>query len=87
VKNLCCIDSVQPRCNPLFRSLERDLLPLCAEEAIAVIPYNRLAGRSLSGNHDRTAAPSEGTRFALRNAGSRYQRPRPCRWPTRVRFL
>jgi aryl-alcohol dehydrogenase-like predicted oxidoreductase len=87
VKNLCGTDSVQPRCNLLFRSLVRDLLPLCAEEAIAVIPYNRLAGRSLSGNHDRTAAPSEGTRFALRNAGSRYQRPRPCRWPTRVRFL
>jgi aryl-alcohol dehydrogenase-like predicted oxidoreductase len=67
VKNLCCIDAVQPRYNLLFRSLERDLLPLCAEEAIAVIPYNRLAGRSLSGKHDRTAAPAT----AISVAGAR----------------
>ena len=30
VKNLCGIDSVQPRCNLLFRSLQRDLPPLHA---------------------------------------------------------
>jgi 1-deoxyxylulose-5-phosphate synthase len=44
VKNLVRIDSAQPRYNLLFRSFERDLLPLCAEEGIAVIPYNLLAG-------------------------------------------
>src|SRR5258708_37461049 len=36
VKNIGRIESVQPRYNLLFRSFERDLLPLCAEEAIAV---------------------------------------------------
>lgn len=73
VKNLVRIDSVQPRYNLLFRSFERDLLPLCAEEAMAVIPYNPLAGGLLTGKHDRQAAPPEGSRFQLGNAGPRYQ--------------
>src|SRR3984893_740833 len=65
VKNIGRIESVQPRYNLLFRSFERDLLPLCAEEAIAVIPYNPLAGGLLTGKHDRKAPPPEGSRFQL----------------------
>ncbi|HEY3888110.1 MAG TPA: aldo/keto reductase [Caulobacteraceae bacterium] len=67
------IDSVQPRYNLLFRTFERDLLPLCEEEQIAVIPYNPLAGGMLTGKHDRAARPPEGGRFQLGNAGARYQ--------------
>ncbi|HEX4197857.1 MAG TPA: aldo/keto reductase [Caulobacteraceae bacterium] len=67
------IDSVQPRYNLLFRTFERDLLPLCEEEGIAVIPYNPLAGGMLTGKHERGAAPPEGSRFTLGNAGARYQ--------------
>jgi 1-deoxyxylulose-5-phosphate synthase len=67
------IDSVQPRYNLLFRTFERDLLPMCEEEGIAVIPYNPLAGGMLTGKHDRGAAPPEGSRFSLGNAGPRYQ--------------
>jgi aryl-alcohol dehydrogenase-like predicted oxidoreductase len=73
VKHLSRIDSVQPRYNLLFRAFERDLLPLCEEEAIAVIPYNPIAGGLLGGKHDGTAPPLEGTRFSLRNGGIRYQ--------------
>ena len=73
IKNLTGIASVQPRYNLLFRAFERDLLPMCEEEGIAVIPYNPLAGGLLTGKHDRTAPPPEGTRFALGNAASRYQ--------------
>jgi aryl-alcohol dehydrogenase (NADP+) len=73
VKNVARIESVQPRYNLLFRSFERDLLPLCAEEAIAVIPYNPLAGGLLTGKHNRTASPPEGSRFQLGTAGARYQ--------------
>ena len=40
--------SVQPRYNLLFREIERELLPLCSEENIAVIPYNPLAGGFLT---------------------------------------
>ena len=49
-------DSVQPRYNLLFRQIERELLPLCAEEGVGVIPYNPIAGGLLSGKHDRGAA-------------------------------
>jgi aryl-alcohol dehydrogenase (NADP+) len=63
---------VQPRYNLLFRSFERDLLPLCAEEGIAVIPYNPLAGGFLTGKHAPGPAP-EGTRFTLGRAGAMYQ--------------
>jgi 1-deoxyxylulose-5-phosphate synthase len=73
VRNLVRIDSVQPRYNLLFRSFERDLLPLCAEEGIAVIPYNPLAGGLLTGKHDRHAPPASGSRFQLASAGPRYQ--------------
>ena len=73
VKNVVRIESVQPRYNLLFRAFERDLLPMCAEEAIAVISYNPLAGGLLTGKHDRASPPQQGTRFALGTAGARYQ--------------
>ena len=73
LKNIARIESSQPRYNLLFRTFERDLLPLCQEEAIAVIPYNPLAGGLLTGKHNRTAPPPEGTRFSLGRAGSMYQ--------------
>lgn len=69
---LARFDSVQPRYNLLFRQIERELLPLCAEEGIGVIPYNPIAGGLLSGKHSSTT-PTEGTRFTLGNAASNYQ--------------
>ena len=66
-------DSVQPRYNLLFRQIERELLPLCREEGLGVIPYNPLAGGLLSGKHRRETAPAAGTRFALGTAAARYQ--------------
>jgi aryl-alcohol dehydrogenase (NADP+) len=65
--------SVQPRYNLLFREFERELFPLCLEEGIGVIPYNPIAGGMLSGKHDRTKPPEEGTRFTLGNAAQTYQ--------------
>jgi 1-deoxyxylulose-5-phosphate synthase len=64
--------SVQPRYNLLFRQIERELLPLCAEEGLAVIPYNPLAGGLLTGKHRRSSPPPEGSRFTLGTAGSMY---------------
>jgi aryl-alcohol dehydrogenase (NADP+) len=66
-------DSVQPRYNLLFRESERELLPLCKEEGIGVIPYNPIAGGLLSGKHNREAGPEEGSRFTLGTAAERYQ--------------
>jgi aryl-alcohol dehydrogenase (NADP+) len=73
VLGVACFDSVQPRYNLLFRQIERELLPLCREEGIGVIPYNPLAGGFLSGKHRRESGPTPGTRFTLGGAAARYQ--------------
>jgi aryl-alcohol dehydrogenase-like predicted oxidoreductase len=65
-------ESVQPRYNLLFRENERELFPLCAEEQVAVIPYNPLAGGLLTGKH-RAGAPTEGTRFTLGRTQEMYR--------------
>lgn len=66
-------DCVQPRYNMLFREIERELLPLCREEGVGVIPYNPIAGGLLSGKHNPGAGPEEGSRFTLGSAAERYQ--------------
>jgi aryl-alcohol dehydrogenase (NADP+) len=72
-RDLVRFDSVQPRYNLLFRQVERELLPLCAEEGVGVIPYNPIAGGLLSGKHNAAGPPTEGTRFTLGNAAGNYQ--------------
>ncbi len=66
------LDAVQPRYNMLFRQVERELLPLCQEEGLGVIPYNPLAGGFLSGKHRREAGPTAGTRFTIGGAARLY---------------
>jgi aryl-alcohol dehydrogenase-like predicted oxidoreductase len=70
---LARFDSVQPRYNLLFRQIEREMLPFCDEDGVGVISYNPIAGGLLSGKHNRSAEPPEGSRFTLGNAGSMYQ--------------
>ena len=70
-RGLVRMDSAQPRYNLLFRQIERELLPLCQEEGVGVIPYNPLAGGMLSGKH-RGGDPPAG-RFTLGNAADIYQ--------------
>jgi len=64
--------SVQPRYNLLFRQIERELLPLCLEDDIAVIPYNPLAGGFLTGKHRGTVKPADGTRFTIGSSAKMY---------------
>ena len=66
-------ECVQPRYNLLFRQPERDLLPLCQEDGLGVIPYNPLAGGFLTGKHQKEAGPAPGTRFTLATAAARYR--------------
>jgi aryl-alcohol dehydrogenase-like predicted oxidoreductase len=70
---LARFDCVQPRYNLLFRQVERELFPLCAEEGLGVIPYNPIAGGLLSGKHRREAGPTAGTRFSFGTAGTNYR--------------
>ena len=67
------LDCVQPRYNLLFRQIEREMLPYCGEEGIGVIPYNPIAGGLLSGKHDASGPPPQGTRFTLGTAAQNYQ--------------
>jgi aryl-alcohol dehydrogenase-like predicted oxidoreductase len=71
--NLARFDAVQPRYNLLFRQVERELFPLCADEGLGVIPYNPIAGGLLSGKHRPEAGPLPGTRFTHPAAGPTYQ--------------
>ena len=51
--------SAQPRYNLLFREVER-IFPLNAEEGLAVIPFNPLAGGLLSGKYKLGDVPEKG---------------------------
>ena len=66
---------VQPRYSLLFREIERELLPLCEEEGLGVIPYNPLAGGLLTGKYKAGADSQrdDNTRFTLGTAGGMYQ--------------
>ena len=59
------ICSVQPRYNLLYREIESELLPLCRDQGIGVIPYNPLAGGFLTGKYRSLEDPTPGGRFAL----------------------
>ena len=54
--------AVQPAYSLLNRAVEADLLPLCAREGLAVVPYRVLEGGMLTGKYRRGQAPPEGSR-------------------------
>jgi 1-deoxyxylulose-5-phosphate synthase len=64
---------VQPRYNLLYREIESELLPLCRDQGLGVIPYNPLAGGFLSGKHRGQEPPAPGTRFTLGKTGDLYR--------------
>jgi aryl-alcohol dehydrogenase-like predicted oxidoreductase len=81
--------SVQPRYSLLFREMERELFPLCADQGLAVIPYNPLAAGLLSGKHAPDRPPPNDSRFTLgtasRNYQDRYWHPREFDTVARIR--
>src|SRR5256712_3149753 len=73
LRGLARFACVQPRYNLLYRQVERELFPLCAEEGLGVIAYNPMAGGLLSGKHRGEAGPMPGTRFTPPTARARYR--------------
>jgi aryl-alcohol dehydrogenase-like predicted oxidoreductase len=65
-ESLARFDCVQPRYNLLYREIERELLPLCADQGLGVIVYNPLAGGMLTGKYSRESPPPPDTRMGLR---------------------
>jgi len=77
VQGLESFATVQPRYNIIDRDVERELLPLCVEEGIGVIPYSPLAGGVLTGKYHPDRPAPEGSRGHLRPMMvSRYLNPR-----------
>jgi aryl-alcohol dehydrogenase-like predicted oxidoreductase len=66
-------DCVQPRYNLLYREIESELLPLCRDQGLGVIPYNPLAGGFLTGKYRSLETPPPGTRFTLGKTGDLYR--------------
>lgn len=56
--------SLQPQYNLLTRSAEWEVLPVCREHGLAVIPWGPLAGGWLTGKHTREAGAVPGSRVA-----------------------
>jgi aryl-alcohol dehydrogenase-like predicted oxidoreductase len=52
----------QPPYSLLTRDIERDLLPLCRKEQLAVVPYQVLQGGLLTGKYKRGCAPPSDSR-------------------------
>jgi aryl-alcohol dehydrogenase-like predicted oxidoreductase len=55
--------SLQPIYSALNRSIENEVLELCAQEGLGVIVYNPLAGGVLTGKYRRGETPLKGTRL------------------------
>jgi 1-deoxyxylulose-5-phosphate synthase len=72
VRNLARFEAIQPPYNLLTRDIEYELLPLCADEGLGVCVYNPLAGGLLTGKHDPSKPPAEGTRFSNESMGKMY---------------
>jgi aryl-alcohol dehydrogenase-like predicted oxidoreductase len=54
--------SLQPEYSLITRDIERELIPLCTEEGLAVLPWSPLAGGILTGKYQRDAEFPSGTR-------------------------
>ncbi len=63
VRNLCRFETLQPHYNLAHRAeFERELLPLCLDQGIGVLPYSPLAGGFLTGKYRPGAAPPPSAR-------------------------
>ena len=55
--------SLQPQYNMLAREIEWEIVPVCVEEGLGILPWGPLAQGWLSGKYTREAAPSGATRL------------------------
>ena len=72
-RGLAALATVQPRYNLLFRQPERDLVPLCVQDNLAMLCYNPLAGGLLTGKHLDLSKPDASGRFGAGGAAAMYK--------------
>lgn len=65
------LESVQPNYNLVVRDIEKELLPLCADQEIGVISYSPLGAGFLTGKYRQGDPEPEGARFNILPAHQR----------------
>ena len=76
VRSLAGFDCVQPRFNMLEREVERDLVPLCEDQGVAIFPFAPLAGGLLSGRFSGAEEPDATSRLVTSASYyARYYQP------------
>src|SRR3546814_13165872 len=50
---------MQPQYNLLYREEEREMIPLCTEEGVGIMPWSPLAGGALCGNRQANTVRSQ----------------------------
>jgi aryl-alcohol dehydrogenase-like predicted oxidoreductase len=60
------LESVHPMYNLVDRTIEHELIPLCADQQIGIISYSPLGAGFLTGKYRRDAEVPAGTRFAVK---------------------
>ncbi|MDH3641451.1 MAG: aldo/keto reductase [Gammaproteobacteria bacterium] len=65
-------DCLQPNYSLVTRAIEREMLPLCIDQGVGVIPYSPLAGGILTGKMRPGQEPPAGTRAALNPFGGNF---------------
>jgi 1-deoxyxylulose-5-phosphate synthase len=63
VRGWARMEAVQENYNLVVRDIERELMPLCADQEVGVITYSPLGGGFLTGKYRRQEAAPAGTRF------------------------
>ena len=62
-RGLAPVVSLQPQYSLLSREIEWELMPLCREEGLGVLPWSPLGGGWLTGKYRRDESPSGATRL------------------------
>jgi aryl-alcohol dehydrogenase (NADP+) len=62
-RGLAPIVTLQPQYNLLVRDIEFELVDVCRNERIGILPWSPLAGGWLTGKYSRDAAPTGATRL------------------------
>lgn len=65
VQGLHRLESIQPNYNLAIRDIEKEILPLCADQQIGVISYSPLGAGFLSGKYSKSWSAPAGTRFDI----------------------
>lgn len=63
-------ETAQPEYNFARRGIEAELMPLCADQGIGILPFQVLMGGVLAGGYRLGEAPAQGSHMASRHAGS-----------------